>query len=287
MGYETIRALAAHGPKRIYMASRNETKSKASIESIKAAGIPDGVDIRFLEMNLSSLKSIGRAADQFKSECNQLNTLVLNAGVMNEKSGSTTEEGYEYHMGANFLGHFYLIKSLLPILQATASKGENPDVRVVSVSSFGYQMSPTDPQVLVSNDALLNLPVSWNRYGASKAANAVMATELARRYPQITSVSLHPGVVPSQLWQFTVETNLVIRYLYPIAKKFLVSEREGAFTHMFLTGADKSKLKNGAYYVPVGLASRNYFVERPIYGKTLWEWAGKEIEKFEKNLDID
>lgn len=267
------------------MASRNETKSRAAIEAIEAEGLPDGLEIRFLELNLSSLKSIRRAAAQFKSECDQLDTLVLNAGVMNEKQGSTTEEGYEYHMGANFLAHFYLTKALLPVLEATASRGgEKLDVRVVSVSSIGYQMAPTDPDVLVSNDALLNLPVSWNRYGASKAANAVFATELARRHPRITSVSCHPGVVPSQLWQMTLETNLILRFMYPLAKTFLVSEREGAFTHMFVSGVDKSKLKNGAYYIPVGLASRNYFTEQPVYGTTLWNWAEKEIERFEKLL---
>ena len=35
----------------------------------------------------------------------------------------------------------------------------------------------------------------WTRYGHSKLANVLHARELAKRYPNIISVSVHPGTV--------------------------------------------------------------------------------------------
>ena len=37
------------------------------------------------------------------------------------------------------------------------------------------------------------------RYSQFKAANMLYASELARRYPDITSVSCHPGIIDTEL----------------------------------------------------------------------------------------
>ncbi len=54
----------------------------------------------------------------------------------------TTVQGYDQQFGTNVLGHFYLTKLLLPVLEATAATSKEP-VRIVTTSSsaslFGHK----------------------------------------------------------------------------------------------------------------------------------------------------
>jgi NAD(P)-dependent dehydrogenase (short-subunit alcohol dehydrogenase family) len=63
--------------------------------------------------------------------------MVLNAGIMMSPFGKTVD-GFEMQIGTNHLGHFLLVKSLLPLI--AESKKTEP-VRVVHVSSAAHEMS--------------------------------------------------------------------------------------------------------------------------------------------------
>lgn len=58
-GKATVAGLASHGA-RVYMGARNETKALASIQEIQKE-LP-GADIRFLSIDLASLKNVVAAA---------------------------------------------------------------------------------------------------------------------------------------------------------------------------------------------------------------------------------
>ncbi|KAH8814643.1 hypothetical protein DL96DRAFT_1624387 [Flagelloscypha sp. PMI_526] len=51
-----------------------------------------------------------------------------------------TKDGYDLQFGTNVLGHFYLTKLLLPVLEATAQRTPKGDVRVVNVASSAIYM---------------------------------------------------------------------------------------------------------------------------------------------------
>jgi len=55
---------------------------------------------------------------------------------------------------------------------------------------------------------------TWTRYGASKVANILFAAELARRHPHLTSVSVHPGLITTDLYASNKKSNPLgqIRY---------------------------------------------------------------------------
>ncbi|KAI5306674.1 hypothetical protein KEM56_007657 [Ascosphaera pollenicola] len=278
LGYETIKELATHNPKRIYLAARTESKAIEAITSIKLT-LEHDVDIRWLPLDLASFDSIRAAAKQFKNESDRLDTLLLNAGVMNQAPGLVTKEKYEIHVGVNYIGHWLLTDLLLPTLLKTAHESENPDVRVVSVSSWAWMMSPIDLATLTCNEELLKQN-GWAKYGASKAANVVLASELAQQHPELTCVSLHPGIIPSNLYNRTLATNPVIGSFWPIAQKyFLPTERQGAFNQLLLAGGKKENLTNGGFYNPVGVLSRNWFADNEEIRKVLWKWAEQEVKK--------
>jgi NAD(P)-dependent dehydrogenase (short-subunit alcohol dehydrogenase family) len=103
---------------------------------------------------------------------------------------SKTNEGFEIQLGTNHVGHALLTKLLLPTLEMTVAE-HNPDVRVVVVASNAYSFAPNIDTILSTEKLCETGPLT--RYGASKAANVLFAAELARRYPSLTAVSLHPG----------------------------------------------------------------------------------------------
>lgn len=125
IGTETVRSLAIHGA-HIIMANRNVELSEKLRENIYKETDKQNIDI--IKLDLSSLKSVKEAADEFLSHNWPLHVLILNAGVYNPPN-KTTADGYETTFGVNHLGHFYLTQLLSEKLRQSAPS------RVVIVSS--------------------------------------------------------------------------------------------------------------------------------------------------------
>ncbi|KAL4955743.1 hypothetical protein BDW69DRAFT_193009 [Aspergillus filifer] len=257
LGKETILQLARHRPERIYLAARTASKAQDAIASIRDS-LPDPVDIRHISLDLASFASIRAAAKQFQSECDRLDTLILNAGTM-ANPPSLTEDGYEIHFGTNHIGHFLLTKLLLPTLRATAARSTfpDPDVRVVTLSSLANTSAPSY-DIMTSTTELISH--GWStRYGASKAANVLLAAELARRYPEILSVSVHPGTVSSDLYQNSKVAGFPYDIGVAIMKKFFRSVRTGAMNQVWAASVRRDQLVNGGYYVPIAVKGSSRF----------------------------
>lgn len=110
------------------------------------------------------------------------------------------------------------------------------------------------------------------------------AAELARRYPQILAVSVHPGVVETELvtklpWakrSFVYSANWVqgIRLMTP---------EQGCFSQTWAATAKRSEMVNGGFYVPVGVLSNDALdkdATDPDIAKKLWEWTNEVVAGF-------
>lgn len=273
--------LAKHNPARIYLAARTESKAHAAIKDIQAQ-LPSPVDIRYVSLDLCSFKSIRAAAAQFQSEESRLDLLILNAGVMGSPA-VTTEEGFEVQFGTNHIGHFLLTKLLLPTLQKTVSdaraSGTTPDVRVVALSSAAHAVSPTSFEEMTSTESLLSVS-TWNRYGASKAANLFFARELAKRHPELTSIAVHPGAVSSNLYDETKSKGMWMKCTLTAAMVFFRSIRSGALNTLWASTTPTTNLVNGAYYSPVGYHCKGTsWVQNTDIDQKLWDWTEAQISE--------
>lgn len=265
--------LAHHNPSRIYIGSRNAEKAKEAIDSIQSALQPSPIDIRFIPLDLASFASIRNAAKKFTEDSDRLDLLILNSGIMGTEA-TTTQEGFEIQFGTNHVGHFLLTKLLLPTLEKTAATRKNTDVRIVVVASLANVLAPS-LETMTSTKALLEAS-TWTRYGASKAANILFAAELARRYPNILSVSIHPGMVDSDLYDANPAARAGRGMLGVIGR----NARSGALNQLWAAGVKKESLTNGAYYTPVGVrATRNRFPTDEEEAKKLWEWTDEQVAK--------
>lgn len=287
LGYETILQLAQHNPSHIYLAARSESKAAEAIEKLKPSK-SSATKISFLSLDLSSFSSIHAAVRSFTSTQSRLDLLILNAGIMAVPAG-TTPTGHEIQLGTNHIGHFLLTRLLLPTLTQT-SQMPSADVRVVTLSSEAWNLAPAFPTI-VSNDKLAK-EGPWTRYGASKAANVMFAAELSRRYVSqgIKSISIHPGLIQTDLYSSTKKTNLLVRYgLALIGPLVMQNTQTGAFNQLWAAaGANREDLKDGAYYTPVGkLGGANArWADKLEECRQLWEWTEAELEKKDTEWDV-
>ena len=95
----------------------------------------------------------------------------------------------------------------------------------------------------------------WLRYGQSKLANAVYALELSKRYPDITCVSLHPGVISTDL-SAGLDIFRRLRLQVMIIGKEL-SLDEGAYNSEWAATTEKKNLESGSYCEPVGVLEQH------------------------------
>ncbi|HET6481579.1 MAG TPA: short-chain dehydrogenase, partial [Actinoplanes sp.] len=104
---------------------------------------------------------------------------------------------------------------------------------------------------------------SFPAYGAAKSANILFAAEAARRRPDITSVSFHPGVVRSN---FGAGTGT--RLFYKFAPFLVPPARAGALLAWLMT---TDGLTNGGYYVGHDLSKPMRHASDPAAAAKLWE----------------
>ena len=274
LGAESVLQLSKHNPAKIYLGARDESRAQQAIASIKSF-VPDA-KIEFLPLDLASLKSVKQAADAFTASSNRLDVLMNNAGIMACPAG-LTKEGYEIQFGTNHLGHALLTKLLLPILEKTAETQN--DVRIVNLSSSAHTWAPRGGLVLKDATTDMKRYLTWSRYGQSKLANIYYTRELARRYPSIKSVAIHPGSVGTGLISGPVASypyvGWLLRRLHPIVT---VSVQEGALNQLWATVSPDAR--SGHFYYPVAKDfSGSEQVRDDAKALNLWEWTEAELKK--------
>lgn len=277
LGATSIKALAKHNPSHIYFSGRNTKRGQALIAEINKT-LPN-VNLTFIELDLSSLSSIKAAIPQFRHD--RLEIFMGNAGIMAHPPG-LSKDGYEIQFATNHLGHAMLIKELLPVLLKTAEQ-PGSDVRIVLNTSLGWRGHPKGGiQFSTLNTGQDGVFGKWIRYGQSKLANIVYAAELARRYPSLTCLSVHPGVIATELVTNLDTFNKAFVYVSTIGQR--LTPEEGVLSQLYVAaGAKKESLVNGGFYVPVGVLSNDKLdkvAKSARLATDLWEWTTKALEGF-------
>ncbi|XP_063369553.1 retinol dehydrogenase 12-like [Cydia amplana] len=233
IGLETARDLARRGA-RVIIASRNNKKSEAAVEDIKATTKNPNVEYRHLD--LSTFKSIRRFCEEFNDKEERLDILVNNAGCAGLKK-KTTENGIDLVTQINYLGPFLLTNLLLKKL--TDSKPS----RIVIVSSYAWFMSKFDPEDVAG----LNTNGMWTRYCNTKLCNVLWAKALAKKLPQgITANSLYPGIVKTDI--FDRLPAIPRKVVLGVIKVLFKTAKEGAQTSIHLSVAPELEDTSGKYY---------------------------------------
>ena len=124
----------AHGqPALLILTARSPSKAAKTAEVIEAIGVPTKV----LQLDLGSLASVRKAADEVNSwaDTPYIDLLVNNAGIMGVEF-QLSPDGFESQFATNHLGHFLFTNLIMNKLRASRSP------RIVNVSSDGHRLSP-------------------------------------------------------------------------------------------------------------------------------------------------
>ncbi|KAH7250290.1 uncharacterized protein BKA55DRAFT_511308 [Fusarium redolens] len=275
LGFEVIYQLSKHKPKHIYLAARSEEKANEAIKTLREKN-PNVGPITFLQLDLGSFTSIKAAAASFISMSDRLDILINNAGIMAVPEG-LTEDGYEIQFGTNHVGPALFTTHLLSILKATAA--ESTDARVVFLSSELENMAPKNSYLLDGLKTTLPQLSTWARYGQSKLAAVHYAQALANHNPDLKVMSIHPGVIATNLSGPVVKNyNFLMAALFKVAMKFVtVSVEEGTLNHLW--AATSPDAKSGVFYFPVGIQGKGSSLSKNSKLRDqLWDWTETELK---------
>lgn len=262
IGRVTAEVLAKRGAK-VFLASRSQEKTQPVIDGIKEAG----GKAEFLKLDLGSFDSIRKAASDFLASGERLDVLVNNAGLAGAR-GKTTD-GFELIIGTNHLGPFLFTLLLLEKLR------ESAPARIVNVSSGSHYDAKSIPFDRFRERTWTT--TSLEEYAISKLCNVMFTKELARGKAGkgVTSYSLHPGMVATDIWR---EVPFFIR---PIIKLFMISVEEGAKTQIYCATSPDCANEDGLYYTKCKVKKPLPLAEDEALSKELWDksvaWTGAPV----------
>ncbi|WP_405803011.1 SDR family NAD(P)-dependent oxidoreductase [Streptomyces sp. NBC_01187] len=228
IGLAAAEQLAARGD-RVVLVGRDERRLAVAVDRVRAAG--RGAEPGQFQANFERLADVRALADHLLSTYQEIDVLANNAGMV-AMSYRRTVDGHEATIQANHLGHFLLSKLLRERLRGS---------RIVNTSVRPGPNVRLDPDQLDRDGQRYN---GIAAYQTSKAANVLFAMEAAQRWPDILSLSLHPGLVRTDIGRDTA-----LRFVYRYAP-FLISPEKSARRLVRLAVAATEELTNGALYGP-------------------------------------
>lgn len=264
IGLATAISLAKSG-NRIIILSRNKTKVEQAITKIKQASEQD--QVYGITCDLSSISSIKRSTQLFKDQFSHLDILINNAGVVTDKL-QFTKDGFELHIGVNHLGHFLLTSELIDLLLIS----EKP--RIINVSSNAHLRGEIKFDTFEGSSNNKNFK-GMKSYSQSKLANVLFTKELARRHPNITSHSLHPGVVRTNIANKNDNSKLW-KAMWTLAKPIMLTPEKGAGTSIYLAQSNEVLDVNGRYYYKKREFKPSAFADDKVLAERLWD-ISKEL----------
>ncbi|KAJ7051474.1 hypothetical protein C8F01DRAFT_640657 [Mycena amicta] len=197
IGFEAALAIAKYA-NLIVITGHNTERLKLSRDAITAE-LPSA-RVKSLQLDLSSLASVRKAAQELIEDAEPLHVLIHNAAATIGEF-KLTEDGFESQLATNHIGPFLLTKLLLPQLLASTSTttGCVWIPRIVHVSSIAHGFGREED--LHFNAAMMRNPKhetyeAFDAYCQTKAAAVLMAKEVTRRAAgKVHAFSLHPGVI--------------------------------------------------------------------------------------------
>ena len=244
IGYGAAAVLADKGA-HVVLAVRNVDKGNDAKARITASS-PNAV-VTVQELDLTSLASIRKAADELRAAHPRIDLLINNAGVMYTDKAST-KDGFELQFGTNHLGHFALTGQLLDNMLPVDGS------RVVTISSVGHRIRARihfeDLQLERNYDRVVS-------YGQSKLANLLFTYELARRLKlkgaPTGALAAHPGAADTDLLRnMPGGTRQVSEFFW---SNFIAQNADMGALPTLRAAADPSA-QSGQYYGPDGLGEQ-------------------------------
>jgi NAD(P)-dependent dehydrogenase (short-subunit alcohol dehydrogenase family) len=256
IGRVTALELAKRGA-RVFAGVRSVDKVQDAVAEAKAFG----GTIEPLAVDLADFASVRAFAQGFIARDLPIDLLINNAGVAGARG--LTKSGFEVQFGVNHMGTFLLTTLLLDRVREAAKA--HGSARIVTVASKAhYQCKDLDlSAVQRTTKTVAALP----EYATSKLANVLFSAELARRLSGtgVTTYSLHPGVVATDIWR---GVPWGVRGLIKLA---MITPEQGARTTLHCATSEQAGKETGLYYDKSKLREPSELAKDVELARKLWQ----------------
>lgn len=247
IGLTAALEMAKLKPRILILGCRDPKRGEdAKNKIIEESGIAQE-NIRLMALDLANLETVKTFSKTVIDEYDKVDILLNNAGTFGLPERTTTEQGHEFTLGVNHLGHFLLTQNLMPLLK------KSEEGRVVNVASDAYK-----PQLLDTSD--MQLEKNYNSFAAysnSKLMNVYFTQALAAKLEKegtsnVTTYAVHPGGVRTEVFRHNLKNPCFkwccLSICCPCIFLCMKSPLQGAQTSLFCCLADQYWLKSGGYY---------------------------------------
>ncbi|PYI18933.1 short-chain dehydrogenase [Aspergillus violaceofuscus CBS 115571] len=296
IGYEVARAFILNGA-RVLMVNRKEEQGQSAIESIKQeAG--EGAQIEWVSCDMGNLKEVREVFEGIRQREERLDLLILSAGINANQYGETAD-GIDRHFQVNWLGQFYVVNQLYPLLRKTSNLPDTPAPRIVFESSEQHRNAP--PNVHFASLAELNNPEVGNTqlYGRTKLAiilgvkYGLLDRVIKPNGDNIYALSVHPGAVNTamqQQWKDAypgIVGNLLTKVMLAAGRNV----EQGSFSALWAATSPEVERNgwNGYYFSDVAQPGKETGqASDPVLGAALWDLSHRLIrEKAGEDAVVD
>jgi retinol dehydrogenase-12 len=298
IGKETARQLYRTGAT-VILACRSLERAKTARDEIMAscAADADSTDnstdtdalvrvvgkLEIQSLDLGSLQSVRQAAKELLKKYKTIDILINNAGIMMDEQ-TVTQDGYDFTMQANYLGHYLLTRLLLPAIQ------KSKDPRIINVTSSTYTLvSKIDLDDLFCQKGKRPYTL-FGQYAQSKLAQILFTNELDSRYGEddtststrntIFTASVHPGLVRTDVVRnlpaWMKVSNAMFAWIIAALQK---TPEQGAWCSVYVATAPRDDLPDagGAYWVNRRTQETRPYAQSESDAKALWDVSAKLV----------
>lgn len=193
----------------------------------------------------------------------------------------TTKQGFEKQFGVNHIGHFLLTKNLLENIK-TSKEG-----RIINVSSLAHTGGLKRMRFEDINHETSYVP--WTAYSQSKLSNVLFTEQLAKNLEEdgvtnVTTVSLHPGVVRTELGRYMFDgkpfAKLLTLLMFPVFWLCTKTPLQGSQTSLHCCLAPVESLKNGKYYADCKIKQATLCDKWEAEAQKLWEFSEEAVKDY-------
>ncbi|BCR98418.1 short chain dehydrogenase/reductase family protein [Aspergillus luchuensis] len=287
IGYEIARAFVLNGAK-VYMTNRKEEQGQAAIEQIKKeAG--ENAQIEWFPCDMGNLNEIKQVFEDFKKKEDRLDLLILSAGINVNQYGET-HDNIDRHFEVNWLGQFYVVNLVYPLLRKTSKLPNTPAPRIVFETSEQHRMAPKNVHFAtleeINNPEVGNLEL----YGRTKLAiilgvkYGLLDRVIKPNNDNIYALSVHPGAVNTAMQQQWKDAypGLLGKLLTTVMLAAGRTPEHGSFSALYAATSPEVEEKgwNGYYFSdPAQPGKESAQASDPTLGAALWDLSHRIIKE--------
>jgi len=248
--------------------------------------------------DMGTLNQVKEVFTKIREREDRLDLLILSAGINANQYGETND-GIDRHFQVNWLGQFYVVNLLYPLLRKTSKMPNTAAPRIVFESSEQHRAAPSVVHFgsldEINNPEIGNLEV----YGRTKLAiilgvkYGLIDRVIKPNNDNIYSLSVHPGAVNTAMQQQWKDA-------YPglfgkmVTAAMLAGGRDveqGSYSALYAATSTEIEDKgwNGYYFTDPGQPGKETKqASDPALGAALWELSMRIIkEKVGDNALVD